>query len=151
MMSGHGEHDAGLLHHIGFCSSLTAKRRADLTPKIEKLKKPTEKGGGFTGRAPGGPILFASYTELWDALPRRFNRAIAGRVACEAEVQERQGLGNCQKNAADSFTVDIGAKGGCRSAERQFRAPTSALRTRLREAKPTSTSAGRGLRGAGTR
>src|SRR5206468_4624648 len=47
--------DKGLLHHVGFCSSLTAKQRAELTPKIEKLKKPVEEGGGFTGKAPGGP------------------------------------------------------------------------------------------------
>jgi ATP-dependent DNA ligase len=46
--------DAGLLHHVGFCSSISAKERHALTPKIEKLKKPVEKGGGFTGRAPGG-------------------------------------------------------------------------------------------------
>jgi ATP-dependent DNA ligase len=44
----------GLLNHVGFCSALTAKQRADLTPKIEKLRKPVDKGGGFTGRAPGG-------------------------------------------------------------------------------------------------
>jgi ATP-dependent DNA ligase len=46
--------DKGLLHHVGFCSALTAKQRADLTPKIEKLKKPVKDGGGFTGKAPGG-------------------------------------------------------------------------------------------------
>jgi len=54
--------DDGLLHHVGFCSSFTAKQRADLTPKIEKLKKPTDKGGGFSGRAPGGPSRWS--TEL---------------------------------------------------------------------------------------
>jgi len=49
-----------LLHHIGFCSSLTAKQREELTPKIEKLKKLTAKGGGFTGRAPGGPSRWST-------------------------------------------------------------------------------------------
>ncbi|HYO09537.1 MAG TPA: ATP-dependent DNA ligase [Tepidisphaeraceae bacterium] len=52
--------DEGLLHHVGFCSSLTAKQRAELTPKIEKLKKPVAKGGGFTGRAPGGPSRWST-------------------------------------------------------------------------------------------
>lgn len=52
--------DNGMLHHIGFCSSLTAKQRAELTPKIEKLKKPVTKGGGFTGRAPGGPSRWST-------------------------------------------------------------------------------------------
>jgi ATP-dependent DNA ligase len=52
--------DDGLLHHVGFCSSFTAMQREELTPKIEKLRKPTEKGGGFTGRAPGGPSRWST-------------------------------------------------------------------------------------------
>jgi ATP-dependent DNA ligase len=59
----------GLLHHVGFCSSLTAKQRQDLTPKIEKLRKPLEKGGGFTGRAPGGPSRWSTERSgEWEAL-----------------------------------------------------------------------------------
>jgi ATP-dependent DNA ligase len=46
--------EKGLLNHVGFCSALTEKQRKDLTPKIEKLKKPVDEGGGFTGKAPGG-------------------------------------------------------------------------------------------------
>src|SRR5436305_2577278 len=50
-----GLYDAkGLLNHVGFCSALTAKQRAESTPKIEKLKKPSSAGGGFTGKSPGG-------------------------------------------------------------------------------------------------
>src|SRR6185503_16722306 len=41
--------DEGLLHHVGFTSSFTAKQRAELTPKLEKLIK----APGFTGQAPG--------------------------------------------------------------------------------------------------
>jgi ATP-dependent DNA ligase len=52
--------DDGLLNHVGFCSTLTAKERADLTPKIEKLKKPIKMGGGFSGRAPGGPSRWST-------------------------------------------------------------------------------------------
>ena len=59
----------GLLHHVGFCSSLTAKQRADLTPKIEKLRKPANKGGGFTGRAPGGPSRWSTERSgEWESL-----------------------------------------------------------------------------------
>ena len=61
--------DEGLLHHVGFCSSFTAKQRADLTPKIEKLKKPSDKGGGFTGRAPGGPSRWSTERSgEWESL-----------------------------------------------------------------------------------
>jgi ATP-dependent DNA ligase len=48
--------DEGLLHHVGFCSSLTTEQKKDLTPKLEKLiKKP-----GFTGQAPGGPSRWST-------------------------------------------------------------------------------------------
>ncbi|MFL5469258.1 MAG: ATP-dependent DNA ligase [Gemmatimonadaceae bacterium] len=48
--------DDGLLHHVGFCSSLTTERRKELTPILEKLiKKP-----GFTGQAPGGPSRWST-------------------------------------------------------------------------------------------
>ena len=46
----------GLLHHVGFTSSFTAKQRAELTPKLEKLVKPP----GFTGQAPGGPSRWST-------------------------------------------------------------------------------------------
>ncbi len=61
--------DDALLHHVGFCSSLTAKQRQDLTPKIEKLRKPANKGGGFTGRAPGGPSRWSTERSgEWESL-----------------------------------------------------------------------------------
>ena len=61
--------DDGLLHHVGFCSSLTAKQRSELTPKVEKLKKATDKGGGFTGRAPGGPSRWSTERSgEWESL-----------------------------------------------------------------------------------
>lgn len=41
----------GLLHHVGFSSSIKAADRPELTKKLEKLKE----APGFTGRAPGGP------------------------------------------------------------------------------------------------
>ena len=42
--------DAGLLHHVGFCSGLKAAARQSLVPKLERLIEPP----GFTGHAPGG-------------------------------------------------------------------------------------------------
>jgi ATP-dependent DNA ligase len=48
--------DDGLLHHVGFTSSLSAADRTSLTPKLEKLAG----GSGFTGRAPGGPSRWST-------------------------------------------------------------------------------------------
>jgi ATP-dependent DNA ligase len=42
--------DDGLLHHVGFCSALNAKRRKE----AEALLKPLSGGEGFTGNAPTG-------------------------------------------------------------------------------------------------
>jgi ATP-dependent DNA ligase len=46
----------GLLHHVGFCSGLTAKDRVKLTARLAPLIKPP----GFTGRAPGGPSRWST-------------------------------------------------------------------------------------------
>jgi ATP-dependent DNA ligase len=52
-----GLYDAGgLLHHVGFTSSLKANERKALTEKLELLVEPP----GFTGRAPGGPSRWAT-------------------------------------------------------------------------------------------
>lgn len=52
--------DEGVLNHVGFTSSLGKSERELLTPKLETLAKPMEKGGGFTGRAPGGPSRWST-------------------------------------------------------------------------------------------
>jgi ATP-dependent DNA ligase len=46
----------GLLNHVGFTSSLSAKEKLGLREKLEKLIKPP----GFTGKAPGGPSRWAT-------------------------------------------------------------------------------------------
>jgi ATP-dependent DNA ligase len=46
----------GLLHHIGFCSSIKAADRPALTKRLEALIEPP----GFTGRAPGGPSRWST-------------------------------------------------------------------------------------------
>jgi ATP-dependent DNA ligase len=48
--------DDGLLHHVGFTSSLKTNEKPKLTRKLERLIKPP----GFTGRAPGGPSRWST-------------------------------------------------------------------------------------------
>ena len=48
--------DAGLLHHVGFTSSIPRAEKAALTTKLERLKG----GSGFTGNAPGGPSRWST-------------------------------------------------------------------------------------------
>jgi ATP-dependent DNA ligase len=48
--------DEGLLHHVGFASSLRADERKGLKEKLERLVRPP----GFTGRAPGGPSRWST-------------------------------------------------------------------------------------------
>jgi ATP-dependent DNA ligase len=61
-----GLYDAdGLLHHVGFCSSIRAEDRAGLEPRLERLRKPP----GFTGRAPGGPSRWSTERSTrWEPL-----------------------------------------------------------------------------------
>jgi ATP-dependent DNA ligase len=48
--------DDGLLHHVGFTSSIAAKDRPDWTEELEALIEPP----GFTGNAPGGQSRWAT-------------------------------------------------------------------------------------------
>lgn len=48
--------DDGLLHHVGFTSSMKMADRREITDKLEALVKPP----GFTGRAPGGPSRWST-------------------------------------------------------------------------------------------
>jgi ATP-dependent DNA ligase len=57
--------DEGLLHHVGFTSSLEASSRPALTSKLKALIQ----GPGFTGRAPGGPSRWSSEKSAeWEPL-----------------------------------------------------------------------------------
>jgi ATP-dependent DNA ligase len=57
--------DKGLLHHVGFTSSIKAKDKEKVTRELEALRKPP----GFTGRAPGGPSRWATErTGEWEPL-----------------------------------------------------------------------------------
>ena len=48
--------DAGLLHHVGFTSTVPREEKPALTAKLEKLIAPP----GFTGNAPGGPSRWST-------------------------------------------------------------------------------------------
>jgi ATP-dependent DNA ligase len=50
---------AGLLHHVGFTSSLKNAERQAITTKVRALVEPP----GFTGRAPGGPSRWSGGRE----------------------------------------------------------------------------------------
>jgi ATP-dependent DNA ligase len=57
--------DDGILHHVGFTSSLSADERRRITPLLEKLVG----GEGFTGRAPGGPSRWSTKrSSEWEPL-----------------------------------------------------------------------------------
>jgi ATP-dependent DNA ligase len=61
-----GLYDAdGLLHHVGFTSSIKTVDKPDVTRKLELLKG----GNGFTGRAPGGPSRWSTERSAeWEPL-----------------------------------------------------------------------------------
>src|SRR5262249_30936705 len=48
--------DAGLLHHVGFTSTIRRDDKPALTARLEKLIAPP----GFTGNAPGGPSRWST-------------------------------------------------------------------------------------------
>jgi ATP-dependent DNA ligase len=48
--------DEGLLHHVGFTSSIAEKDKPALTKKLERLVG----GPGFTGKVPGGPSRWST-------------------------------------------------------------------------------------------
>ncbi|MDB4952368.1 MAG: dependent ligase [Gemmatimonadetes bacterium] len=43
--------EAGLLHHVGYCSALDAEQKRETLPRLEALRR----APGFTGSAPGAP------------------------------------------------------------------------------------------------
>jgi len=51
-----GLYEGGLLHHVGFTSSMPSASRPELTRKLENLIE----APGFTGRAPGGPSRWST-------------------------------------------------------------------------------------------
>jgi ATP-dependent DNA ligase len=56
--------DDGLLHHVGFCSSFSAKAKKELVQPLESIRG----GPGFTGKAPGGPSRWSKRDGAWEPL-----------------------------------------------------------------------------------
>jgi ATP-dependent DNA ligase len=74
--------EEGLLNHVGYTSTISAKDKPALTRKLESLRKPP----GFTGRAPGGPSRWSTERSgEWEPLaPKlvvevRFDHVSGGR------------------------------------------------------------------------
>jgi ATP-dependent DNA ligase len=57
----------GLLHHVGFCSSFSAKEKKELVELLESIRG----GPGFTGKAPGGPSRWSKREGVWEPLQTR--------------------------------------------------------------------------------
>jgi ATP-dependent DNA ligase len=75
--------DAGLLHHVGFTSTIPAAEKPELTRRLEKLIAPP----GFTGDAPGAPSRWSTErSAAWEPLrPKlvvevRFDHVSGGRI-----------------------------------------------------------------------
>jgi ATP-dependent DNA ligase len=57
--------DGGLLHHVGFTSNVPNDQKAEVTRRLERLKK----APGFTGQAPGGPSRWSTErSSEWEPL-----------------------------------------------------------------------------------
>jgi ATP-dependent DNA ligase len=70
--------EAGLLHHVGFTSSLGREERRELTPRLEALRRRAGEDDGFTGNAPGGPSRWSRDRESeWEPLPARLVAEVA--------------------------------------------------------------------------
>jgi ATP-dependent DNA ligase len=84
---------AGLLHHVGFTSSIAAKDRAAWTKELERLAGPP----GFTGNAPGGPSRWATERSAeWVPLEPRivvevlYDQVTAGRFRHGTKLLRRR-------------------------------------------------------------
>ena len=76
----------GLLHHVGFCSAIPEEERAELTPRLEKLRK----APGFTGSAPGGPSRWSTERSTqWEPLDNKLVVEVPGTRG--ARVSARAG------------------------------------------------------------
>ena len=85
--------DAGLLHHVGFTSSIAAKDRAAWTEELEALVA----APGFTGNAPGGPSRWATERSTeWQPLKPKivvevlYDQVTAGRFRHGTKLLRRR-------------------------------------------------------------
>jgi ATP-dependent DNA ligase len=85
--------EAGLLHHVGFTSSLAVRDRAGWTAELEALVAPP----GFTGNAPGGPSRWATERSAeWQPLKPKivvevlYDQVTAGRFRHGTKLLRRR-------------------------------------------------------------
>ncbi|HLL30799.1 MAG TPA: ATP-dependent DNA ligase [Allosphingosinicella sp.] len=118
-----GLHDEeGLLHHVGFTSSIPAEEKAALTKRLEALVE----GPGFTGDAPGGPSRWSTErTGEWQPL----------RPELVAEVRYDHVTGRRFRHGTKflRWRPDK-SPGQCRMDQLQPEAAADALAASLREA-----------------
>ncbi len=83
----------GLLHHVGFTSSIAAKNRSAWTDELEALVEPP----GFTGNAPGGPSRWATERSTeWQPLKPKivvevlYDQVTAGRFRHGTKLLRRR-------------------------------------------------------------
>lgn len=83
-----GLYDAeGLLHHVGFTSSIPSTDRPALTKKLKKLIAPP----GFTGSAPGGPSRWHQGREsIWHPLKLQEDKGFRIRLGREVGARASQ-------------------------------------------------------------
>ena len=84
---------AGLLHHVGYTSSIAARDRTGWTDELEALVEPP----GFTGNAPGGPSRWATERSAeWQPLKPRivveilYDQVTAGRFRHGTKLLRRR-------------------------------------------------------------
>lgn len=85
--------DAGLLHHVGYTSSIVARDRASWTEELEGLVGPP----GFTGNAPDGPSRWATERSAeWQPLKPKivvevlYDQVTAGRFRHGTKLLRRR-------------------------------------------------------------
>ena len=96
--------DAGLLHHVGYTSSIAARDRGAWTEELEALVEPP----GFTGDAPGGPSRWSTErTGKWQPLKPvivvevLYDQVTAGRFRHGTKLLRRR-----PDKAPDQCTMD---------------------------------------------
>jgi ATP-dependent DNA ligase len=147
----------GLLHHVGFTSTIAAKDKKSLTHELEALRK-QKTATGFTGRAPGGPSRWSTERSgEWEKLPPKlvvevqYDHFSGGRfrhgtkfLRWRPDKPPRQ----CTfEQIPEGTRLDLGTPGVPRGRARTH---SSTLGTRDRDRSSSTSKAGRGRARSGS-
>ena len=118
--------DDGILHHVGFTSSLSADERRRVTPVLEKLVG----GKGFTGRAPGGPSRWSTKrSSEWEPLEPRLVVEVGLRSLHERSFPARNEVSSvAPRQGAVAVPLVTSRRGACRDATAAQRSMTRCAR-----------------------